>query len=139
MKKIFTLVFSILAFGLMAQTQLEEEKAGPAIVFAESMFDFGDIKQGDVVEHIFEFQNTGTQPLILSGVRTTCGCTAPYWPKEPIAPGETSSIKIKFNSRGKLGMQNKIITVNSNAITPTTRIKIVTNVKPPQAQEDGEG
>lgn len=109
----------------------QEESApmtGAKIYFAETSYDFGDITQGDKVEHIFEFENTGNEPLILSDVRTTCGCTAPEWPREPVVPGEKSKIKIIFNSSGKMGMQNKVITVMSNAVNSPARVKIVTNV-----------
>ena len=64
-------------------------------------------------------------------IRTTCGCTAPEWPREPIAPGKTAKIKVVFNSAGKMGMQNKVITVMSNAVNNPERVKIVTNVMPP--------
>ena len=110
------------------QPVFEEPQNGPKIMFAEASFDFGDINQGDIVEHVFEFENSGNEILILNDVRTTCGCTAPSWPKEPIPPGETASLTIKFNSRGKIGMQNKVITVISNAINTREQIKIVTNV-----------
>lgn len=109
--------------------------SGARIVFVEDSFDFGDIQQGDKVEHTFEFENAGDQPLILSNVLTTCGCTASDWPREPIVPGELASIKVTFNSAGKLGVQNKIITIVSNAINPRERIRITTNVLPKTDQE----
>jgi len=119
-----TLIFVIsLSFA-----QEEEKLSGAKIAFTESSFDFGDINQGDRVEHVFEFENTGTDALVLTDVRTTCGCTAPEWPREPIAPGETSSIMVRFNSTGKVGLQNKVITVMSNAVNSPARVKIVTNV-----------
>ena len=80
-------------------TPVEEEKIsldGPYIAFAEKSFDFKEITQGDKVEHVFEFENSGTQPLVISNVMTTCGCTAPEWPREAIAPGSSSSIKSCF-------------------------------------------
>lgn len=138
MKKFVVFFFSFLILALASFAQedkvFDEPANGPKIVFQESSFDFGDITQGDVVEHVFTFENTGNQPLILSNVQTTCGCTAPSWPREPIAPGDTGEIKVKFNSRGKVGMQNKIITVISNAVNQRERIKIVTNVTMPQSE-----
>ncbi len=132
-------LFSLFAFfGLIAFAQdqkiFEEPADGPKIEFTEVSFDFGDITQGDVVEHVFEFKNTGTQPLILSNVRTTCGCTAPSWPREPIPPGESSKMTVKFNSRGKVGMQNKVVTIYSNSVEKINRIKIEANVKMPQSE-----
>src|SRR5436309_30371 len=66
--------------------------------FTEEKFDFGTIKQGDVVNHDFEFINTGKEPLVISSAAGSCGCTVPTWPKEPIAPGAKSVVKVTFNS-----------------------------------------
>ncbi|MBB6464027.1 DUF1573 domain-containing protein [Flammeovirga kamogawensis] len=118
----FTLLLSLIAFTVSAQ-----DSAGPIVTFQESTYEFGDIHQGDVVEHIFKFTNTGDAPLVITNVTTTCGCTAPKWPKEPIAVGDEGEIIVRFNSRGKRGVQNKPITVYSNAKN-TTRISITTNV-----------
>jgi hypothetical protein len=93
----------------MAQTK------GPAIQFKEVYHDFGDIKQGDVVEHVFEFTNTGDSTLLLQKAYSSCGCTIPSYPKEGIAPGQSGKITVKFNSEGKMGLSNKIITILSNA------------------------
>ena len=120
----------ITSFVAQAQEKQEENVTGPKIEFEESTHNFGDITQGDKVQHVFAFANTGTEPLVLSRVMTTCGCTAPSWPKEPIAPGEKGEITISFNSAGKMGMQNKVITVVSNASNSTARISITTNVLP---------
>ncbi len=121
----------LVGFAFFATAQEEEPMTGPKISFTEKSFDFGEITQGEKVEHVFEFENTGNEPLILSDVRTTCGCTAPEWPKEPIAPGKKARLKVVFNSAGKMGMQNKVITVMSNAVNNPERVKIVTNVMPP--------
>ncbi|WP_425392332.1 DUF1573 domain-containing protein [Ekhidna sp.] len=121
----------LVGFAFFATAQEDEPMTGPKISFSEKSFDFGEITQGEKVEHIFEFENVGNEPLILSDVRTTCGCTAPEWPKEPVAPGKTAKIKVVFNSAGKMGMQNKVITVMSNAVNNPERVKIVTNVMPP--------
>lgn len=114
--------------------------AGPKaqISFKESSHDFGDIKQGDKVEYTFEYTNTGQAPLILSNVQTTCGCTVPKWSKEPLAPGQSSKITATFNSTGKMGRQNKVITVFSNAVNPEERVSIVSNVLPAEANVPGQ-
>ncbi|MDW3193093.1 MAG: DUF1573 domain-containing protein [Cytophagales bacterium] len=132
MKKIFGVVILLAAFVC---SYAQEVESGPMIVFVEDAWEFGDIHQGDKVEHTFEFENAGTEPLILSNVLTTCGCTASDWPREPIAPGELASLKVTFNSAGKIGMQNKIITIVSNATNSRERIKITTNVLPKTDQE----
>ncbi len=130
MKKIVFTFFLFAGFVGVAQDApvFEKPQDGPKITFEEKAHDFGDIVQGQVVEHVFAFTNTGNQPLVLANVLTTCGCTAPMWPKQPVPPGESSSITVKFNSRGKIGVQNKVITIVSNAINQRERISIETNV-----------
>lgn len=110
---------------LFAQTD-----EAPAFKFIESKHDFGEIIQGEVVEHHFEFTNTGGTPLIISKIIATCGCTAPTWPKGPIKPGEKGKIKIAFNSTGKIGRQNKVVTILSNASSQKERLLIIANVLP---------
>lgn len=85
------------------------------IQFIEDSHDFGNIKEGTQATYEFKFTNTGTEPLILSDVRPSCGCTTPEWTREPIAPGATGVIKAIFNSNGRPGSFNKSITVTSNA------------------------
>ncbi|MEM9830139.1 MAG: DUF1573 domain-containing protein [Bacteroidota bacterium] len=132
MKNTLALLFSFfliqVAFAQEATT--DEEVDGPQITFAEDSKDFGDIVQGDKVSHTFEFENTGTEPLILSNVLTTCGCTATAWPREPIVPGASNKIEVSFNSTGKKGRQNKIVTVVSNAVNAQERVKLIANVLP---------
>jgi len=132
MKKIFALLIfvSTASFG-----QEEANMPGPVITFEEGQHDFGDIYQGDKVEHIFNFENTGDSPLIITNVQTTCGCTATNWVRDPILPGAKSSIKVSFNSAGKMARQNKVITVISNSVAPLNQIKIVANVLPPKKEE----
>ncbi len=131
MKTFATLLFGIFVmFSAYAQETTVEVKNGPVMTFEEDEFDFGDIHQGDKVKHTFTFENTGNEPLLITNVQVTCGCTASEWPREPIAPGEEASITILFNSAGKMGRQNKIITIVSNAVNPRNRITIVTNVLP---------
>ena len=130
MKKIIAFIFgSFFFFTAFAQEEVENQP-GPDLLFAEEKHDFGDIFQGDVVEYTFKFENSGDEPLVLSNVAVTCGCTATAWPREPITPGEESEITVRFNSTGKMGKQNKVITVYSNAIQPISRVAIISNVLP---------
>lgn len=108
---------------------------GPYIQFTESVHEFGDITQGDKVAYTFEFTNTGDAPIVISNVQTTCGCTASSWPREPVLPGESSKIDVTFNSANKIGHQNKVITIISNATNNPERVKIVTNVLKPAVTE----
>ncbi|MDH5379848.1 MAG: DUF1573 domain-containing protein [Cyclobacteriaceae bacterium] len=133
MKTLLSFLFGIFVVVFASAQTTEEtssEKPGPRIVFGESTFEFGDINQGDQVEHTFKFENTGTEPLILTNVQTTCGCTVPKWPREPILPGQSADIVVKFNSTGKMGKVNKIIKVISNSVEPVTQISITTNILP---------
>ncbi len=132
MKKLSVLFFSLLFISAAyAQEDAKVEVTdGPKIVFAEDTHDFGDIEQGTKVSYVFNFENSGTQPLILSNVLTTCGCTATDWPRDPVAPGDGGKIEVSFNSAGKMGKQNKVITVVSNAVNAQERVKIITNVLP---------
>ena len=102
--------------------------------FTEEAFDFGTIMQGDKVLHDFEFTNTGKEPLIISQAAGSCGCTVPEWPKEPIAPGAKNVIKVTFNSAGKQGMQDKTVTLQSNAKQNPMVIHLKGNVDKPIEQ-----
>ena len=132
MKYYCSILFVLILSSAFAQESVvfEEPINGPKIVFLEEKYEFGDIIQGDVIEHVFEFKNSGNAPLILQDVKTTCGCTVPEWPRAPLPPGATAELRVKFNSAGKVGIQNKVITVISNATNQTSRVMIVTNVNP---------
>ncbi|HSI90018.1 MAG TPA: DUF1573 domain-containing protein [Adhaeribacter sp.] len=108
----------------------QEVPAGPAPVmsFEKAVHDFGNIKQGDVVNHTFTFKNTGNAPLIIESATATCGCTVPNYPKEPIAPGQSGKIDVQFNSAGKLGQQNKQITIRANTQPNINELTIKTNI-----------
>ena len=103
----------------------------PKITFAENgIYDFGTLAEGDTVEHSFAFTNTGEFPLIINNITASCGCTTPEWPREPVAPGEKSSVKVRFNSRGKSGEQNKTITIFANTDPAMTDLHFKALVNP---------
>ncbi len=129
MKKSAFLVILLSFISCFAFAQTATTKTAK-IDFKEKSYDFKEIKEGETVEHKFVFTNTGDAPLLLTNVSTTCGCTAPSWPREAIAPGEKGEILVKFNSTGKSGVQNKVITIFSNAANAQEQIKIVGNVAP---------
>ncbi|MEQ9307329.1 MAG: DUF1573 domain-containing protein [Marinoscillum sp.] len=140
MRVLASLFILCVGFGVVAQgSDTEETQNGPQITFSESTHAFGDIQQGDRVTHTFSYENTGNEALIISDVRTTCGCTATNWSREPLAPGESADITVNFNSRGKMGMQNKVVTIMSNAVNNNERIKITANILPPKATETEDG
>lgn len=86
----------------------------PVINFDETSWDFGTIQDGEVVKHIYTFTNTGKSPLIIQNATAQCGCTVPQWPREPIAPGQKGEIQVEFNSKGKVGVQSKSVTITAN-------------------------
>lgn len=113
-------------------TQPQQPEVDPAtaanITFEENNFDFGTLEEGEKVEHIFKFENTSDNPLTISNARGSCGCTVPEWPREPIAPGESGEIKVKFDSKGKKGKQSKTVTITANTIPSNTILTINSDV-----------
>jgi hypothetical protein len=101
------------------------------IKFDQDTYDFGKIKQGDVVKHKFTFTNTGDKNLVLENVQPSCGCTAIDWPREAIAPGKTASFEAQFNSTGKSGPQMKYITIIYNGAERMTRVTFTGDVVVP--------
>ncbi|AXT60631.1 DUF1573 domain-containing protein [Aquimarina sp. AD10] len=102
----------------------------PVMTFAETEHDFGTINEGDVVEHKFTFTNTGKAPLVIVNAKGSCGCTVPQWTKEPVAPGATGEMLVKFNSNGKPNQQTKQVTITTNTEAGKEVIKIKALVTP---------
>ena len=129
-------IFLFLIFqniALSAQQTTDADTTSYAqISFDKSDHNFGDVNQGEKVEQIFEFKNSGSAPLVLQNVLTTCGCTVPEWPKEPVAPGIVGDIKVIFDSTAKIGRQNKVITNRSNSKQGDYRLRISAMVLPPK-------
>lgn len=112
-------------------------KKAPVIAFETLEYDYGTIDQGDDGKCEFVFKNTGKNPLVLSNVRPSCGCTVPKWSKEPIKGGDKSSIEVKYNTK-RVGSFSKSITVHSNAANSPVVLKIKGNVvaKPKVIKEE---
>jgi hypothetical protein len=123
MKKIVLVLF----VGLLAISLKAQEKAAK-IQFKSDTVDYGQIEKGDDGTRVFEFTNTGNAPLIISKVNSSCGCTIPKSPKDPILPGKTGEIQVKYDTQ-RVGPIRKAITVISNADTPTVVLKIKGDVK----------
>ena len=111
-----------------ATPEVKPEGPLPSFAFRETEHDFGTITDGDIVSHTFSFTNNGEAPLIIQSARGSCGCTVPTWPKEPIPVGGTAEITAEFNSKGKLGVQNKMITITSNTWPKTTTLRVKAQV-----------
>lgn len=124
--------------NVTAETTTAEVAANlAAIQFEETVHDFGNIKEGEKVEHIFKFKNTSEIPLILTGVQPSCGCTASDYTKDPIAPGGEGTISLTFDSSGKPGVQNKSATVKANIEGGQTMISFKGNVEAVAGQTGG--
>lgn len=118
---IVSLIFTSLVFSAQAQGNFK---------FTTETFDFGNIKEGPQATHVFEFVNTGDQPIIISNAQASCGCTTPDWTKEPIPPKGKGMIKATYNTEGRVGAFNKSITIISNAIESNKVIIIKGTVEP---------
>ncbi|MBK7762291.1 MAG: DUF1573 domain-containing protein [Bacteroidetes bacterium] len=135
MKKSISLIAVIAMFATtaIAQTtpqtsraaspaQVTNQSAETTLKFKEEEHNFGTIPEGPSVSYDFEFKNTGKEPIVLSNVQASCGCTTPTWPKEPIAPGQSSKITATYSTQGRPGQINKTITVTSNVGTKVLKI-----------------
>ena len=116
------LFVGLLSYGIYAQD------ATAKIEFKNETIDYGEIEKGSDGVRVFEFTNTGTVPLVISNVRSSCGCTIPKKPEDPILPGKTGEIQVKYDTN-RVGPIRKAITVTSNADTPTKVLKIKGTVK----------
>jgi hypothetical protein len=117
------------------------ENVGPKtdIQFAEMEHDFGVIDQNTTNPKVFTFTNTGSEPLIISNAKGSCGCTVPDYPREPIAPGETGDIKVVYSPGNQANQQTKSITITANTEPATTVLRIKANVTPGEDTEAAPG
>ncbi len=122
MKKIAYLLCLFLTISGVSMAQSSNKvQNGPEISFEKTVHDYGEVPYQGNGECEFVFTNTGNEPLILQKPKSSCGCTVPTWPKEPVLPGESQTIKVTYNTK-KVGVINKTVTVTSNAITNSTVI-----------------
>lgn len=133
--KVNFLVFFIAALftiGLSAQVEELDTPTGPTttLELERPVYDFGIVDEGAVVSQVYTFTNTGDQPLIITDAKGSCGCTVPQWPHEPILPGETASLTVEFNSKGKSGKRNQRVTITANTEPPQTFLYLTGEVNP---------
>jgi len=138
-KAIFTfglMLMATLAININAQTTptaAATKTSNAKMEFEKEVHDYGKIEQNANGECEFVFTNTGTEPLVITKAKGSCGCTVPVWPKEPIAPGASSSIKVKY-ATNRIGLINKTVTITSNASNaPNKVIRIKGEVLNPAA------
>lgn len=123
----FLFMTSALYAQQVSESKLNENPNAPEITFKDKVYDYGTIFVGGDGNCEYEFTNTGKEPLILSSVRSSCGCTVPSWPREPILPGKKDVIKVKYDT-GRIGPINKSVTVLSNAKNPTEVLRMTGNI-----------
>lgn len=117
------------------QSTMEAPVSGPKMTLESTVIDYGDIEQGSEPVRMVKFTNTGTEPLIISNAKGSCGCTVPTWPREPIAPGETSEIKVRYDTK-RLGNINKTVKLTTNDATGTYVIRVTGKISP-KTEEEG--
>jgi hypothetical protein len=140
MKKIVLLITTLFvsAAGVFSQAtepvKVEDNPNAPEITFDKLVHDYGTVAYGGDGVCTFKFTNTGKEPLILQQPQSSCGCTVPTWPKEPVLPGNSSEIQVTYNTK-KVGPINKTITVRSNAKNNTIVLRIQGTVQADPTQQ----
>jgi hypothetical protein len=121
MKKVLSIIAFIAVTGAVTAQTATSTANTPEFQFVSEVYDFGNIPQGVPAEARFEFTNVGKEPLIITDVQKTCGCTKTEWSTEPIAPGQKGWIVAEYNAANE-GAFTKAITVMSNTKTPTMKL-----------------
>lgn len=135
MKKLVLLIGVLVMMAGVAMAQDEKvSENGPEIEFEKLVHDYGEVPYNGNGECEFRFTNTGNEPLILQKPKSSCGCTVPTWPKEPILPGDSEVIKVTYKTT-KVGTINKSITVTSNAKNNATVVLRIKGTVLPQPTE----
>ncbi|MCD4794834.1 MAG: DUF1573 domain-containing protein [Bacteroidales bacterium] len=124
MKRIINISIGIMLIFTTACSQNDEGKNNAEMTFKEDLtFDYGKIKQNSEGTHEFVFKNSGNDPLIITNVKSSCGCTVPTYPKEPVKKGNKGNIHVKYDTK-RIGVFNKTITVYSNAKNSPIKLRI---------------
>ncbi|MEO1258140.1 MAG: DUF1573 domain-containing protein [Bacteroidota bacterium] len=138
MKKLLSI---LTVFALFATVSFAQEDAtvpaadgGPKMVFEQTEVDYGTIEQGSDPLRVFKFTNNGDEPLIISKAKGSCGCTVPKYPQEPILPGETAEIEVRYDTN-RIGPFQKSVTLTTNESNPTHQLKIKGKVNPKPTEE----
>ena len=134
MKKLMTLLFiGLISMSINAQeNETVIDPNAPIFEFENDVIDYGKIAQNADGVRVFKFKNTGKAPLVISRIQSRCGCTVPKKPEDPIMPGKTGEIEVKY-ATNRVGGFSKTITVYSNATEPTKRLRIKGIVLKPES------
>ena len=130
--KQFFFVLSFLAFGAMAAQA--QAASGPVMTFEVTTVDYGKIEKGAEPVRHFKFTNTGNEPLMIKSAKASCGCTVPTYPMEPIMPGESANIDVRYDTH-RVGPFSKQVTLTTNETEAAHTLTIKGDVKAPPTQE----
>jgi hypothetical protein len=140
MKKLLSVLVFAFAIATVVSAQADKAPAageksanGPAVKFEKYTIDYGTVEFNSDPFRTFKFTNVGTEPLVIKSARSSCGCTVPEWPKEPIPPGATGELKVRY-ATDRPGGINKSITVTTNAEPADVVLNITGTVKPKAAE-----
>jgi hypothetical protein len=142
MKKFGLSLLALILFagiGLAQVSEGEEQKDkadGPVMTFESTMIDYGTIEQHADPLRIFNFTNTGNEALIIKNAKGSCGCTVPKWPKEPIMPGETGKIEVRYDTK-RIGPFSKRVTLTTNSVEERIVLTIKGRVNPKPQEPEG--
>jgi len=135
--KFYLPLLLVILFGACNQGEKSDQRSdnngtfddtGPVIAFEKDLHVFGKIISGEKVSYAFRFTNEGTGPLLITGIRSGCGCTVGDFPKEPIMPKETGRINVVFNSAGRRGLQSETVRVFTNTGEQVSTLRIQAEV-----------
>jgi hypothetical protein len=126
-------LLSVLAFVVLGAVAASAQ-SGPIMSFENTTLDYGNIEKGSEPIRKFKFTNTGNEPLIIKNAKGSCGCTVPTYPKEPIMPGESNVIEVRYDTN-RPGAFNKTITLTTNEASDTKTLTIKGDVKTTPGQE----
>lgn len=148
MKKIVSLFTFLAFFSVLAISQTdktaneapaatqEENAAGPVMTFEKTEVDYGEIEQNSDPLRVFKFTNTGTEALVIQHAKGSCGCTVPSYPKEPIEPGKSGEIEVRYDTK-RIGPFTKTVTLTTNEVEPKHVLKIKGKVNQKAPEPDG--
>lgn len=133
----FIALFAFVSFSVAQNTEVKtnDEKAGPVLTLESDVIDYGVIEKNSEPLRTVSFTNTGTEPLIIKSARGNCGCTVPKWPKEPILPGETKKLEVRY-ATNRVGKFSKKVTLRTNEGDNVLHtIKVTGEVLKPETDE----
>lgn len=140
MKKITLLLSALLYVGMIwaqdpTATPAAVSEGGPIMTLDSDVVDYGSIAFGADPLRKISFKNTGTEPLVISNAKGSCGCTVPTWPREPILPGEVGEIEVRYDTK-RPGAINKTIKITTNEAVNTHTIRVIGTIAPEATQEE---